>query len=156
METENESNQAKNFALKKLAYRDHSRSELYFKLRDKGYSDELVDSTLNQLEEHGYLDDKRFSLEWGRKCIEKKKIGSLRLEQELLSKGIEPELAHTTVKTLFAKLDERDLARKCLPDSWNPRTIENEKDRARYSRKLSRKGFSEEIIHATLNPISQD
>ena len=48
-------------ALKMLMRREHSKLELFNKLKLKGYDDEIIDSAITQLTEQNYQSDERFA-----------------------------------------------------------------------------------------------
>ena len=48
-------------ALKMLMRREHSKLELFNKLKLKGYDDEIIDSAITQLAEQNYQSDERFA-----------------------------------------------------------------------------------------------
>ena len=48
-------------ALKMLMRREHSKLELFNKLKLKGYDDEIIDSAIAQLTEQNYQSDERFA-----------------------------------------------------------------------------------------------
>ena len=51
----------KSIVFKLLARRDHSRKELYIKLRKVGYVQTEIDKTLNEAENQGFINDKRLA-----------------------------------------------------------------------------------------------
>ncbi len=78
-------------ALRLLTNREHSRAELYRKLQNRFADSILIGSTLDGLEEQGYLSDERFAEEYvyGRR---RKGYGPLRITAELRERGISKEI----------------------------------------------------------------
>lgn len=56
-------------AVQLLARREHARKELELKLRQRGFQIGLIHDVLDELEEQGYLSDKRFAREKARSLI---------------------------------------------------------------------------------------
>ena len=61
MTTPNHQNRCYSAALKMLMRREHSKLELFNKLKLKGYDDEIIDSAITQLAEQNYQSDERFA-----------------------------------------------------------------------------------------------
>ncbi len=147
--------EAKTRALKYLARRDRSLREMQTYLEKKSFSPAVVRQTLDYLVERNYLDDERFVRSWGQSRIRTAKIGRLRLQQELLHKGLEMDVVRAAVEDLYAGLDEVQLALDCArknPAKW--RGLEPEKKRRRMAQFLERKGFSSETIRRVLEQLA--
>jgi len=138
-------------AIMSLSRREHSRAELAAKLRQKGYADRIVKSTLDELQERGYLDDRRFARLW----IERRSVhhprGRRLLALELEQKGVSAELAREALAEDFSEASEREvlinLVRKRL------RTLSGS-DPQVFQRRLlaflARRGFSYDDIRQVL------
>ncbi len=103
----------KNYALYLLNYRNRSKFEIEEKLKKKQYPEEVVVQILRYLEEKGFVDDRKFAIEWTRKCI-KKGIAHKRVEYELRQKGIEESLIKEVFKQIFSQIDEKKMALQIL------------------------------------------
>ena len=104
---------ARKTAIKYLAYRDRSRSEISCHLVEKKISPETVEKTLAYLEKNRYIDDPRFALQFGQSRIENKRVGKLRLRRELRDKGLDDSLINKTLNSLYAERDESEIALAC-------------------------------------------
>ena len=82
---------AYNKAVELLSRRDHSRKELFDKLKLKGYG-EYAFQAIEKLEEYGYIDDGRFAASFAQELIRLKSYGRKRVEQELYRKGIDRDI----------------------------------------------------------------
>ena len=98
-------------AYKLLSRRDHSRKELSDKLRQRGYSHELVEQVICEIQKAGYLDDAVFARRFASTRLQIRPMGKKRLLFELVRKGIEPEAAERAVFEAYAGSDELELAR---------------------------------------------
>ena len=74
-------------ALKMLMRREHSKLELFNKLKLKGYDDEIIDSTITQLAEQNYQSDERFAEAFILMRFNQGK-GPVRIASELKLRGI--------------------------------------------------------------------
>ncbi|MBI5427623.1 MAG: regulatory protein RecX [Nitrospinae bacterium] len=147
--------EAKTRALEYLARRDRSLRETQAYLEKKSFSPAVVRQTLDYLVERHYLDEERFVRSWGQSRIRTAKIGRLRLQQELVHKGLETDVVRAAVEDLYAGLDELKLARDCArknPAKW--RGLEPGKKRRRMAQFLERKGFSSETIRRVLEQLA--
>ena len=61
MNTPNHQIKCYSAALKMLMRREHSKLELFNKLKLKGYDDDIIDSAITQLAEQNYQSDERFA-----------------------------------------------------------------------------------------------
>jgi regulatory protein len=79
-------------ALRILQERDHSCQELRRKLLARGEPEEALDTLLQDLVRLGYLDDRRFAVQFVREKTRRGR-GRLRLLEELAQRGIDRDLA---------------------------------------------------------------
>ena len=149
-----ESKKARSCAIRYLVYRDRSRNEIARYLRGKRFSANAVDETLAFLEDHDYINDPRFALQFGRSRIENTKVGKLRLEQELKNKGIENQIINETVNFLYEEYDERKIAISCAKKKLqSSSTNDIQKERGRLARFLERKGFASSLVYQVVTQL---
>lgn len=139
---------AYNCAVSLLSRRDHSESELLFKLRQKGYA-EGSHKAVEKLKEQGYIDDYRFACSFTAELIRIKGYGKARVNQELLRKGISFEIISQVLDE--AEFDEERLTeiieRKYL------RYLNDEKGIKKTINALLRMGYSYSEIRCALKEI---
>ena len=141
-------------AYRYLSYRARSYSETQEHLKQKDYPTSIVNQTLSYLVEYGYLNDEKFALDWGRSRIANKKFGPYRLKQDLLGKGIAVELVDQTLATLYAEVDEEELAKLAAEKKiYQLRDVDAEVKRRRLIQFLQRKGFPADIIFKTVKQL---
>jgi len=142
-------------ALSLLKYRPRSvqeiRNRLWRKIRkisiEKDLREKVIEDTLVQLEEEGYLDDEDFAEWWVRERIRSRPRGKLLLRSELYKKGIE----RTTVDRVLNKYSLNDAV------SWAEHLCEKKARRyndlsssercKKLTAHLRRRGFSWEVIN---------
>ncbi|HET7712726.1 MAG TPA: regulatory protein RecX [Thermoanaerobaculia bacterium] len=95
-------------ALRLLNHRFNSVEELRRKLRSKRFEDAAIASTIERLTREKWLDDQRYAAAFAR-TRSSRGIGSNRIRQELISAGVDREIAQAA---LTANADqERDQER---------------------------------------------
>ncbi len=98
-----------NYALRLIARRDYSRFELSKKLNKK-FEEEEVKNTIDKLVERGFLSDERYI----KRIIEKyafiKKYGYLKVQYELLHRGVEYSVFNLILEAEYSEEKERENA----------------------------------------------
>lgn len=133
-------------ALRLLAQRDHSRSELAQKLRQRcDCGTESLNQLLDRLQELGYLDDLRFTQAFIRYSATKGR-GSQRVIHDLQERGVDPSLITQAIAE--AEIDWVALASEQRSKKFGQAIPANYQERARQSRFLAGRGFSLDTIKA--------
>ena len=83
-----------------------SRRELTRRLERRGAPADVAAEVVADLAARGYLDDEGFARWWAQARGQGRRVGSMRLRQELLAKGISRELAAAAVTAAFAETAE--------------------------------------------------
>ena len=108
-----------------------------------------VEAVVTKLKAMHYLNDAAFATEYTRLRQENEKFGKRRVQQELMLKGVHPELVTTTLDSAYENMNEEDLARRHL-ERKGVRKPKDEKETARVMRRLVRAGFSLGVIYKVL------
>lgn len=101
---------ARRTAFDLLARKAWSLRELTRRLERRGASDEVARAVVVDLESRGYLDDEGFARWWAQARAQGRHVGSVRLRQELLAKGVPRGLAAAAVEAAFDEVPELDRA----------------------------------------------
>jgi regulatory protein len=132
------------YALRALTRRDHSEAELRRKLTGREFSAEAVEETIGRLKESGYLDDRKFALNWAESAVRNGRGYGYRIRFELSRRGIAEELAVEVMAQVSADYGETDtlkaLVLKKFP-GFDPFSAD-ERQRRRMIGYLQRRGFS--------------
>ena len=137
-------------AIAMLARREHSRAELRGKLRRFSSDAAAIDEVLEALQAGDYLSDERTAASISR--VRGARYGSLRVANDLRSKGIGGELATATLAAL--KSTEAERAQALWEQKFGaPPTDANE--RARQMRFLQARGFASDLIRKTVPPLQR-
>jgi regulatory protein len=102
---------AKLAAFELLARKAWSARELTSRLKRRGVPDEIARAVVAELAGRGYVDDASFARFWAESRARGRRVGSRRLHQELLQKGIPRDLAAAAVAAAFDEAPEAD---RCL------------------------------------------
>jgi len=150
-----------------LAGRMRTAEEVRSFLKDKGYAEDEITETVNELIGLRYLDDYLFALRYYEYNREKKR-GVLRAERELLGRGIDKETARNAKEDFLyeQKVDEYEdalaIARK---EVYVPSDIDGEppvkkevddKLAAKIARRLESKGYAKGDIFRVLDSIRRE
>ncbi len=135
-------------ALRLLARREHSRSELARKLTRHAQSPEALAVLLLDLEKRKQLSDERFASE--RAHWLSRKYGAARIRQDLKSKGVDPELVGRV-----STADDLERARAILERKYRLPAL-TRAERAKRMRFLQGRGFSFDVIRSLLSSRDPD
>ena len=137
-----------------LARKAWSGRDLHTRLVRRGAPTEVAREVVAELEGKGYVDDQAFARWWAEARARGRRVGSLRLAQELRAKGIAPALAAAAVESAFAEVPESaralEAARRRLPALLRARP-----DRAatRLRDYLLRRGYPAGAVRAAITAV---
>jgi regulatory protein len=127
--------------LRKLTGSPKSRHQLAQTLQEKEFSEEVITSVLDRMEEVLLIDDAEFARSWVRTRHEMKGLGSSVLRNELQDKGIAKEMIEAALEQLSVE-DEDAAARELVENKLRGVTIpvgngqEDRKEREKITRRL--------------------
>jgi regulatory protein len=146
---------AKRQAYRYLAYRSQTVRELRDRLQRRGYTIEVIDHVLRDLEAEGYVDDHKFALNWARYRLQNKPMGRRRLAWELQQRGVPSESVEGVLREVYSEFDEAMLVKKAaLKRLRSKGGLQSPREHQRCVRSLMLLGFDAETITAVLGEIS--
>ena len=95
---------AKNYALELLSNQSYSRNQMIYQLGQKGFSPQVIDTTLEDLEQLGHIKDENFAKKWVDHRRRSKPKSKKMLQHELANKNID----RTTVDRVLAGIDNAE------------------------------------------------
>jgi regulatory protein len=102
-----------------LARKSWSGRELTRRLRRRGASADIARAVVADLVDRGYVDDQAFARWWAEARARGRRVGSRRLRQELVVKGIPREMVEAAIAAAFEEVGESEraleAARRRLP-----------------------------------------
>ncbi len=144
---------ARELALKYLARKDKTQSEIRSYLMSKNQPNDAIDDVLSALSEAGIVDDRKFCENYISECIRKRK-GRRLIRAELSAKGIDRELAGEMLGTLLSQDVERENAyAEALKLT---RSGEGSADPERVMRRLAYLGYDADIIYGLIEQLRRD
>ncbi|UFS71835.1 recombination regulator RecX [Geomonas sp. RF6] len=145
-------------ALRALALRDHSETELRRKLSAKRFGAEEIEAALSRLRELSYLDDRRFARTFAESAMRNGRGFGAKLSQDLSRRGITPATIAEVLEELSGEFDERESLAELLERKF-PRfeaATATEKEKRRVVGYLQRRGFTLSAIFSALKGAASD
>ncbi|MDD5454099.1 MAG: regulatory protein RecX [Candidatus Ratteibacteria bacterium] len=147
---------AKSSAFKLLSYRIRSCKEISDKLKDKGFSQSVINSVIEDLKRIDYLNDYKFAKEFIESRLIHNPKGKKLLRYELLKKGIEEGIIDGLLREQMPEQKEELLAQTLAEKIWQrKKNIEINKRKAQTYDYLARRGFSVSLATKILEEISR-
>ncbi|NBI27436.1 regulatory protein RecX [Chengkuizengella marina] len=142
-------------AIRMISRRVKSRYELKQKLSDKGYEENLIDLTLDQLEKTKYIDDYSYALNLANHRIKYQKKGLKWIEQELSQKGISKVTMNQVIQELDKELEFK-AAYQLAKKRWDLQSGQPTKKKSKISSFLMRRGFDYSLIRNIIDKIEKE
>ena len=133
---------AREYAFLLLKFRLRSEKELALRLKQKGFSEELSQDTVNFLKDKQFIDDRVFAKGWVASRL-KRPFGFRRIRQELAQKGLDKEIIEETFTQVKEHYSESEIISQLAKQRFSKlKGIEPLKAKARVYAYLIRRGFS--------------
>lgn len=144
---------AHGLALKLLARREHSRTELRLKLRGRGASDDVISSLLEVLDAASLQSDERFCEGYIR-ARSNRGFGPRRIRAELRERGLNDQHSGAALQSL--ELEWVSLARAARTKKFGHNVPAGAEARFRQMRYLEYRGFTHDQIQSAFVPAELD
>lgn len=142
---------AKKRAMNLLQKREYTSAGLREKLREGEYPEACIEEALAYVESYGYVDDLRYARDFIAYNLERK--SRMRIEQDLLRKGIRKDTVHAVFDELEeqgTRQDEAAMIKNLLEKKkYDAKTADRQEKQRMYAF-LYRKGFHSEAINRAL------
>ena len=130
-----------------ISYRDHSRRELFDKLK-KDYPEDVAEAAVTRMEELGLINDASYARRYTADLINVKHLSERGIRQKLYEKGIDRDLIDEILDE--TELDESEQIRAVIEKKYAG-GLDDEKIRRRAVNALQRLGFGYGSIKSVLN-----
>lgn len=130
-----------------LEKQDRSRKNLWDKLSEGGYPDEVVDAAIEYIDSFGYIDDARMAGSYVRFYQDSRSRG--RIKQDLLKKGISSDVIEIVMEEEY-KNDEIELIESLMVKKHYDKETASYEEKAKMYRFLAGRGFSPDVINKAL------
>ena len=134
--------EALDYCLSRLTGRASSTGQLTNKLRERGHGDEVIEATMERLQELLLIDDDQYALDMVNQKINKGQWG-IRISQALDKAGIDRTKGQEILAEVAAEKNEEEIARKTLLRRY-PRLLDKP-DSIKAQNFLARRGFSGQV-----------
>jgi len=143
---------ARESALRLIAYRDRTISEIRKRLAGSDFEEDVVDEVLKQLIHAELVNDEKFSRDWVKNRSAAKPMGRTRLAWELRSKGVELPCVERALEGLDEEAEYR-LALETATKKISKADLSDPKLKNRLSSFLARRGFGWEVIARVVGEV---
>jgi regulatory protein len=145
---------AKESALRGLASRARSRTEIRRSLERKGYESDLIEEVLGELERLDFIDDGQFTRAWVEARTVGRPMGARRIAHELRQKGVSSEIIEAALEERTAPEGELALALTAGRQAVKRlRGQERAVARRKLAAALGRRGFSWSVVSLALDQL---
>lgn len=146
--------QARNTVVRLLKLRPRSQYEIKSKLKAKNFNEEVITETLDHFTQADLINDRSFTRGWISARLNKP-FGFLRIQHELIQKGIDRDIINEELEAALKDYREEDivleLAQRRLKQYGQ---LEPQHAQRRLMGFLSRRGFPAEAIRKALQKLS--
>lgn len=157
---------ARNVVLRKLTGSAKSRHQLAQTLRERDFTESVIETVLDRMEEVQLIDDAEFARTWVRTRHELKGLGSAALRRELQERGVDTVHIDEALEQLTAE-DEDAAAAELIANKLRGVTVphgqgpEDRKEREKITRRmvgmLARRGHSPgaalKLVKEAIDPV---
>lgn len=154
---EDEIKKCKNTALRIIERSYKSEKEVYDKLIEKGYNEEISEIAIDFLKKYSYIDDERFAGMYIRDRLRTQ--GKNKIKYELLRKGISDELIKNSLMENSDRDAELEIAFSIAKRRYDV-LAKRETDKYKLSQKLYRflvsKGYEFDLVSSIVKKITND
>ncbi len=150
---------AKSSALRLLAFRAQSVSEMQQKLTRQGFDEKTVQTVVNELRNTGYLNDERFAAEFIRYQLMRKPMGRFLMTAKLKEHGVSDETINRQMAKEFTEAQEKELALKVAGEKKEELRVKLSKlsrlQKQKIGQYLSTRGFSSEVVWEAIDQLDK-
>ncbi len=142
------------YALRLLTIKDRTTNELADRLRRKGFNEDVIDNVIAEMQDLGYVDDKKYAMHFAQLRATCNKFGPYRIRIELEKRGISKDMAEDTVMRIFQEGREEANALE-VAKQWIARKGIDDREKAlrRLYAYLARRGFAPDIVRKTIREV---
>ncbi len=156
-------------AIKILARRAQSVSEMKKALIRRTTDEDLIPKVIARLKQNGLIDDARYAKQFARQRTESRKQGKFRIARDLRARGVPDRHIEAALEEAAQETDEATLVRQRIerklrsfrgsraspPTGNDPSKKIDDKKLASIYRSLLRSGFSADVIRRELHSLTR-
>lgn len=148
--------EACNFALKLISVHPRTCFEIEKKLKDKEFSQEVINQTIKELKDQDYLNDQKYTQAWLEERIRNRPCGKALAWKKLREKGIDEEMVEKVLAEILTEKKEIELAKKLAQNKkaqLQTQKVHYKKIPGKIGFFLQSRGFSTNIIMEVLDEL---
>lgn len=138
-----------------IASRDHSRKELYEKIKRKGITDQVADEVLDHYEEKGWINDENFAELFVNSKIRYEKYGRQALKYKLREKGVSQDIIDKVLEEIEPETEEENARSIALKKALSTQKVEHQKRVNQIVGMLVRKGYGSNVWRIAQEAIEE-
>ena len=139
--------------MRALVRSDRTTAQIERLLGGKGASLSQIRATVRRLASLRYLDDVAFATRWADRRLVRMPMGRARLQEELLATGCSEHIVRATLRAVYRKMSERDLAMQVVTAAGQTTSAHT---LGRLIRLLNQRGFDEDTIETVMGPLMRE
>lgn len=146
---------ANNYGLRLLNFKMRTEQEIRRRMKEKEYTEDVIDITIEYLYYLNYLDDEEYARKFIKDKSNLKNMGKERIKRELYAKGIDKEIINIQIEDIVDDDDEYEKAMEMAVKKLET-TYKNDDKNAKYRKLggfLQRKGYSMNIVFKILKEL---
>lgn len=145
---------AQDTALKFLGYKMRTENEVYKKLSEKDYSEDIKSRVMAFLKKYGYVDDKKYCEAYIKECERLKPKGKYLIKYELSQRGVNDKVIYEVFENM--DLDEISGAVKLIRKKIKDFSNVDFKEKQKVFAMLQRKGYNYDVIKEAFDEASSE
>lgn len=143
-------------ALSFIGYQPRTSAEVRRKLRQRGYEDDAIQTTVERLERNQFLDDTTYAASFVRSRFDGSGYGPMRLRADLMKKGVPSLIIDKTLADFEEEADLESKAQHLAERRWQ--TLQRETDLKKRKKKLLeylvRRGFNYGLAREVVDELA--
>ena len=146
--------QAKKKALKLLECMDRTEAQLRLKLKQGGYTEEVVEDAVSYVKSFGYINDARYA----QRFVESRQHAKSKQEiyAALIQKGLAKDVIERAIETCYAEYSEMQTIQSIIRKKNISIETCGDAEKRKIYNYLARKGFRNEDIRQVIQVSSLD
>jgi regulatory protein len=147
---------AKNYSFLLLKFRLRSEKEIYQRLKNRRFDEQVIRATISFLKNKEFLDDNLFAKSWIESRL-KRPFGLRKIKNELNLKGIDKEIISEQISQIKDKYREEDIVSEIVKSKLAKlKDIEPVKAKRRIYAYLLRRGFSSDVVSEIIKNLTNE
>lgn len=142
---------AYNYCIRLLAIGDRTSAEIILKLKQKNYSEDIIDEVLIRLKDYGYINDAKYIERWLKYKSNQPGMSKKKMYYKLIEKGLDKELIECKFNEM--PINDYDSALASAEKKLRSLKEDNKTNRRKLFSFLAGKGYSIDTCNKVINKL---